>query len=153
MEKSMNAAVEGEVLEREVSLSPQETGALAMLNKSEIDTQIATARRLSALGDRQFIAEEAPAWSTLNETVAEECIYALPRGNKTIEGPSARFAEIFWPTAWGNCRSAARVVDDQGEFVTSQGMHWDLCRSNTAIGVRSEAPNHGQAAATATTPT
>jgi hypothetical protein len=98
MEKSMNAAVEGEVLEREVSLSPQETGALAMLNKSEIDTQIATARRFPR-SVTKFIAE-ATSLVALNETVAGECIYALPRGGKTIEGPSAHASrKSFWPTA------------------------------------------------------
>jgi hypothetical protein len=67
----------------------------------------------------------------LNESIAEQCIYALPRDNKTIEGPSARFAEIV-ASAWGNCRAGARVIDDSGEFVTAQGVFHDLER-NVAI--------------------
>ena len=126
----MNDAVEGEVIEREVAMSPADAGALAMLNKSEIDMQIATARRYPR-SVTKFIGE-ATSLVALNVSVAEECIYALPRDGKTIEGPSARFAEIM-AYCWGNCRSAARVVDDQGEFVTAQGVHWDL-EKNTAIG-------------------
>ncbi|MDV2922695.1 hypothetical protein, partial [Klebsiella pneumoniae] len=68
---------------------------------------------------------------TLNEKVAGECIYALPRDGKTIEGPSARFAEVV-ASAWGNGRAGARVVSDQGEFVTAQGVFHDLQR-NVAI--------------------
>lgn len=126
----MNNAVEGEVVEREVAMSPADAGALAMLNKSEIDMQIATARRYPR-SVTKFIGE-ATSLVALNEAVAEECIYALPRDGKTIEGPSARFAEIM-AYCWGNCRSAARVVDEAGEFVTAQGVHWDL-EKNTAIG-------------------
>jgi hypothetical protein len=55
--------------------------------------------------------------ATLNERVAEECFYALPRDGKTVEGPSARLAEIV-TSAWGNCRACARVVDEGAEFLT-----------------------------------
>lgn len=126
----MNQIHEGAVLEREVAMNPSDAGSLAMLNKSEIDMQIATAHRFPRSVTR-FI-EEATSLVSLTEEVAEECIYALPRDGKTIEGPSARLAEIV-AYSWGNCRAAARVVDDQGEFVTAQGVFWDL-QKNTAIG-------------------
>jgi hypothetical protein len=126
----MNQVVEGEVIERELPMSPADAGALAMLNKSEIDMQIATARRYPR-SVTKFVGE-ATSLVSLTEEVAQECIYALPRDGKTIEGPSARFAEIV-AYSWGNCRSAARVVDEDGEFVTAQGVHWDL-EKNTAIG-------------------
>lgn len=118
--------------EREV-LTP-ESGTLALLNKSEIDQQIATAHKYP----RSIVAfrKEALQMVTLNEGIARECIYALPRRdrdgqNKMIEGPSARFAEVVM-SAWGNCRAGARVVSDQGEFVTAQGVFHDLQR-NVAI--------------------
>lgn len=126
----MNQPAEGAVLEREIEVSPDDVGALAMLNRSEINMQIATARRFPRSVSR-FVSESTSLVS-LSEEVAEECIYALPRDGKTIEGPSARFAEII-AYSWGNCRSAARVVDEAGEFVTAQGVHWDL-EKNTAIG-------------------
>jgi hypothetical protein len=109
-------------------LSP-ETGTIALLQKAEIDQQIATAHRFPRSLKR--FRDEALQMVTLDETIASECIYALPRDGKTIEGPSARFAEVI-ASAWGNCRAGARVVDDKGEFVTSQGVFHDLER-NVAI--------------------
>ncbi len=116
-----------------------EPGALAILNSSEIDMQIATARKYP----RSIVKfrSEALAMVTLNEQVAQECIYSLPRREKNketgqwevkpIEGPSARFAEVIM-SAWGNIRAGARVVSDVGDFVTAQGVFHDLER-NTAL--------------------
>lgn len=117
-----------QTVEREVPMTA-ETGMVALLNKSEIDQQIATAHRFPRSIKR--FRDEAMAMVTLSESVAEQCIYALPRDGKTIEGPSARFAEVV-ASAWGNCRAGARVVDDSGEFVTAQGVFHDLER-NVAI--------------------
>lgn len=102
---------------------------VALLNRSEIDMQIATAHKFPRSINR--FRKEALAMVTLNEQIAESCIYALPRGDKTIEGPSARFAEVV-ASAWGNCRAGARVVSDQGDFITAQGVFHDLER-NVAI--------------------
>lgn len=106
-----------------------ESGTVALLNKSEIDMQIATAHKFPR-SIKKF-RDEALAMVTLNENIAQECIYSLPRDNKTIEGPSARFAEVV-ASAWGNSRAGARVVNDQGDFVTAQGVFHDLER-NVAI--------------------
>lgn len=110
-----------------------ESGTLAILNSSEINQQIATARKFPRSIKRA--RDEALELATLTEDVARECIYALPRkqdGKRiTIEGPSARFAEIL-AHSWGNCRAGARVVDEQGDFVTAQGVFHDL-EKNVAI--------------------
>jgi hypothetical protein len=106
-----------------------EGGMVGLLNRSEIEQQIATARRFPR-SMTKFV-KEATEMVQLSETIAEQCIYAIPRDGKTIEGPSARFAEII-ASAWGNCRAGARVVDDSGEFVTAQGVFHDLER-NVAI--------------------
>lgn len=120
----MNAQVE-----RDVSGTVAEQGMVATLNKSEIDQQIATAHRFPRSLKR--FRDEAMQMVTLDESIADECVYALPRDGKTIEGPSARFAEII-ASAWGNSRAGARVIDDRGEFVTAQGVFHDLER-NVAI--------------------
>lgn len=106
-----------------------EGGTLAVLNKSEIDQQIATAHKYprSLKRFRDAVLEMV----TLNEQIASECIYALPRENKVVEGPSARFGEIV-ASAWGNCRAGARVISDQGDYVTAQGVFHDL-EHNVAI--------------------
>lgn len=106
-----------------------ESGTLALLNRGEIDMQIATAHKYPRSIKR--FRDEVQQMVTLNEQVAGECVYALPRDGKTIEGPSARFAEVV-ASAWGNSRAGARVVNDQGDFVTAQGVFHDL-EKNVAI--------------------
>lgn len=106
-----------------------EGSTVALLNKGEIDQQIATAHAYPR-SIKKF-RDDAMQMVTLTESVAAGCIYALPRDGKVIEGPSARCAEVI-ASAWGNCRAGARVVSDQGEFVTAQGVFHDLER-NVAI--------------------
>lgn len=115
--------------EKEVAGMSVESGTVALLNRSEIDMQVSTAHKYPRSIKR--FRDEAYQMVTLNEGIAESCIYALPRDGKVIEGPSARFAEVI-ASAWGNCRAGARVVNDQGEFVTAQGVFHDLER-NVAI--------------------
>ena len=131
MEQKPQAAVPQPGLEREVAF---EAGALAIISKAEIDMQIATAHRFPRSVTR--FREESEALVTLTEDIADECIYSLERvdkdGNEVpIEGPSSRFAEVI-AHAWGNCRAGARVIDDQGDFVTAQGAFHDL-EKNVAI--------------------
>lgn len=117
-------------MEREVPQAMEvESSTVALLNKSEIDQQIATAHKYPRSIKR--FRDETLQMVTLNENVAAECIYSLPRGGKTIEGATARFAEVV-ASAWGNSRAGARVVNDQGNFVTAQGVFHDLER-NVAI--------------------
>lgn len=70
---------------------------------------VQTLLRLDQLGSvarlaRRDIAEsfqEARAMVHLDKAAAESCTYSLPRGGKTITGPSVRLAEIMH-AAWGN---------------------------------------------------
>lgn len=110
-------------------LDTVEMGTVAILAKSEIDQQIATAQRYPR--SIQRFREEVQAMATLNEAVAAECSYAVPREGKTIEGPSARFAEIV-ASAWGNSRAGARIVAEDDRFVTAQGVFHDL-QKNVSI--------------------
>jgi len=110
-----------------------EMTTLQAISKAELDQQIATARAFPRSVTR--FMQECKTIATLNEEVAGECIYAIPRKEdgkvKMIEGPSARLAEIV-AHSWGNCRAGARVLDDRGDFVTAQGVFHDLER-NVAI--------------------
>lgn len=114
-----------EVLEAE----PHTLGVTEALVRGEIDVQISTAKRYPR-SIKRFISE-ATDMACLDEETAAECIYALPRDGKNIEGPSARFAEIV-ASAWGNCRAGARVISEDDRFVTAQGAFFDLER-NVAI--------------------
>ena len=115
--------------ETEVEVITAESGTLAVITKAEIDMQIATARQYPR-SIKKFRTEMLDMVQ-LTEKIAEECIYALPRDGKTIEGPSARFAEVA-ASAWGNCRAGARTVSEENDFVVAQGVFHDLER-NVAI--------------------
>jgi hypothetical protein len=110
-------------------------GALAQMSTSaaitmaEVDKQISTAHAYPR--DITTFRQEALELVTLNQSIADECIYALPRGGKVIEGPSARFAEII-ASCWGNSRAGARVMAEERNFIVAQGVFHDLQR-NVAI--------------------
>ena len=99
---------------------------------AEIDLQISTAKKYP-----RSIAKfrtNTLAYVTLDERVAAQCIYSLPpRDGKTIEGPSARMAEVLVMT-FGNCRSASRIVNEGEHFITAQGVFLDL-EANASITV------------------
>lgn len=115
----------------------QTAEALAVIVKSEIDMQIATAKAYprSVTKFRSKVLELA----TINEDVAESCTYALPVketvGNSTVTksltGPSVRLAEIVCSN-YGNVRAGARVIANDGKQITAQGIFHDL-ESNVAI--------------------
>lgn len=127
----MTAAVvhQGELVDEDLEEEVKQiegVSTLAALNKSEIDTQISTAKAYPR-SIKKFL-NEARQMVTLTEEIAGECTYLLPRGGKKIMGPSARFAEIV-ASAWGNCRAGARIVDEQDRFVVAQGVFNDVQRN------------------------
>jgi hypothetical protein len=110
------------------------SSALAQLNSSEIDRQIATARAFPRVLSE--VRKEIMQLVSQDEEVAASCIYALPRGKqqnastgkweqKIVQGPTARFAEIV-AYGWGNCRYGARIIEEGEEFVVAQGAFFDL---------------------------
>jgi hypothetical protein len=113
----------------EVQVQNVDTALAELVTRAEYDVQIATAKKYPR-SIKQFI-NTATEMVTLNESVADDCIYALPRDGKTIEGPSARFAEIILH-AWGHTRAGARIVNEDSRFITAQGVCHDL-QSNTLI--------------------
>ena len=129
----MNAATREEVLQHEGAevLAPPPSSAtnVELIAAAEVNQQIATAKKYPR--SVTTFMREARALVTLNESIAQQCIYALPRDGKVVEGPSARFAEIM-AHAWGNSRAGARVVHEGAEFLTAQGVMHDLER-NVAI--------------------
>lgn len=112
-----------EVTEVEVIQSDGKDTSLYLLTKAEIDTQISTAkafpRSLKKFRDR------ALSMATLNEDIAASCNYTVPRGGSSISGKSIRLAEITL-AAYGNVRSGARVVFNDGKTITAQGICHDL---------------------------
>ena len=123
-----NAAIEN--AECEV-IQVQNSEMLAAINKSEIDTQIATAKQYPRNLAR--VLNNIETLATMDVETAASCFYVLRRQGKVIEGPSVRMAEII-ASSWGNLRVQARIIGNDGKFITAQGVCHDL-ESNYAASV------------------
>lgn len=115
------------------ALEPVMMGTIEAQTRGEIDIQIATAKQYPR--DVAQFLKKAESLACLNDDIAAACFYKLKRrgrdGDKVIEGPSVRFAEIIAAT-WTNMRIDARTVNEDDKFVYSQGTAWDL-QENVAI--------------------
>lgn len=101
---------------------------MGVIAKAELDTQISTAKAYPR--NAKESVEYAIQLATMDEETAASCFYVLPRknkdgSNKQIDGPSIRLAEIF-ATAWGNLHAATRIVENDGAYITTEGVAWDL---------------------------
>ncbi len=105
--------------------------ALELIQKAEIDMQIATAKKYPR--DLAKVKRRMLDFATLDEETAESCFYTLSRSGKTIQGPSVRLAEIA-VACYQNLRAASRVIDNNGRVITCQGACHDL-ENNTLISV------------------
>lgn len=99
--------------------------------KASIDIQIATAQAFPR--NPMTAKTDAIAIISQNKETAEVCRYAVPRGGKTISGPSIHLAKILAQN-WGNLRMQTRVINIDRTHVTSQAVCFDL-QKNIAIQV------------------
>jgi hypothetical protein len=109
---------------------PIDAQSIALVSDQEINRQIATAKRYPR--SLTSFRRQAMEMVSLNAIIAGQCTYVLPRktqDGKRIEGPSARFAEIVY-SCWGNCRASARVTDIGDEYITAEGIFYDLEKNN-----------------------
>ena len=109
----------------------QQQAMLEAINRTEIDMQIATAKRYPR--DTKRVLERIRESATEDITIAQECFYSLPRDGKSVEGVSVRMAEIM-AGAWGNLRVQTRVIGNDGKTITAQGICHDL-ETNVAVSV------------------
>lgn len=115
--------VEVEEERPETALAMYEPGAVAAINRSEVMVQLDAAHKY-ARSIKRFL-QNTITLATFNVATAESCMYALPRGGKTIAGPSVRLAEIA-ASSYGNLHIGARIVEIGDREVTAQGVAWDL---------------------------
>jgi hypothetical protein len=108
----------------------QEVAPTLSVSAANFDTQVATAKRFPRSIAR--FMQHAQEMATLTPEIAASCIYAIPRDNKMIEGPSARLAEIV-AHAWGNLRIQASASEADDRFIVGRGEAWDV-ETNVAIG-------------------
>lgn len=98
----------------DVELLPRRTddqpaaGPLEAIERASIDMQIATAHRFPRKISK--VKDDMLSIAMLDEETAQACFYTLPRGGKTIQGPSVRLAEIA-VSCYGNLRAGFRVID------------------------------------------
>jgi hypothetical protein len=122
-------------IETPLPAEPQaiQSGALEAQERAQIDMQIATAKRYPRSVVK--VKAEIIALATMDEETASSCFYTLKRGDKVIQGPSIRLAEIAL-SSWGNIRAGTRiastVVDGPMPHVVVQSVAHDL-EKNTCI--------------------
>jgi hypothetical protein len=119
----------GEIMESESSIEMHTQSASYALVKATIDGQIATARAFPRNLRRSV--DQVKTMAGLTVDIAKSCVYALPRDGKTIEGPSARFAEIL-ASCWGNISVKGRVIEETDHHITVMGECIDLERNYSA---------------------
>lgn len=101
----------------------QPQSGMAALERSDLEMQLDAAHRYPRV-PTTFLGRSTSIACRHAETAAS-CIYAIPRGGKTIVGPSIRLAEIMAST-YGNLRLGGRVVDVEEKHVIAEGIAWDL---------------------------
>lgn len=112
--------------------------ALEIAERAQIDGAIATAKRYP----RQIgtVKQAMLSFATLDEETASGCFYSLPRGGKTIQGPSVRLAEIAL-SCYGNARAQTRVLEvvtGEAPHVVVESVCMDLER-NVAVSIQKRA--------------
>jgi hypothetical protein len=110
-------------------------GALEQMERASIDVQITTAKKYPrVLSD---VKAQMLSFATLDVETAAGCFFTLPGSKggdgKPIQGPTIRMAEIAIST-YQNLRAGARVISDDGKFITAQGVCHDL-QNNVCISV------------------
>lgn len=106
----------------------EDDGILALtgssdMNRGEIEVQLdAAARRPRSIA---IFMRKAMELATMDQSIAEACIYSTPRGGEVITGPSIRLAEIA-ASQYGNLHLGARIVEVAETYIVAQGVVWDL---------------------------
>lgn len=106
-----------------------EASALAVMERAEIDMQIATAKKYPrSISD---FNKKAIAMVSSDEETAERCLYCRPVGKNPdgtqifVRGESVRLAEIV-ASCFGNMRSVGIITEMTPRYVKAIGMAHDL---------------------------
>ena len=95
-----------------------EVTALEAIERRSIDVAISTAKaypRMMAMCRKKLI-DLIP-----DKEAAHGCFFAVPRGGKTIRGPSVRLSEAM-AAAYGNLNMGARIIEVGSKQVVAQGI-------------------------------
>lgn len=118
-----------QVMQEEAVAIPVTVTELEAIEKSNIDIQVATAKRYPR--NVELAIRNSETMVTMDFETAKKCSYTLKRKDKDITGPTVHLAKII-ASNWGNLRTEARVVGITGKQVISRGICWDLETNNAA---------------------
>jgi hypothetical protein len=121
----MNTDVE--IIETHIDLSVVEAQDRAL-----IDRQIATAKQYPRKIHK--VRDNIVTIASMDEEVAKSCGYSLPRGGRSISGPSVHLARIV-VQQYGNIRVDSKIADIDKQHVTGQATCIDL---ENNVGIRVE---------------
>lgn len=117
------------VMQEDAIAVPVTVTELEAIEKSNIDIQVATAKRYPR--NVELAIRNSETMVTMDFETAKKCSYTLKRKDKDITGPTVHLAKII-ASNWGNLRTEARVVGITGKQVISRGICWDLETNNAA---------------------
>ena len=100
------------------------------LNETEIRLQSEIAKKFPR-NVKQCI-QNVEEMALITQDIAESCIYSIPRGGKTIQGPSIRLAEIF-ASEWGNIFMGSHIKSSNGKLITATAWCWDFEKNLSVI--------------------
>jgi len=98
-------------------------------SRAEIDIQISTAKRYPRSPERA--TQNVIAIISKDELLARTCVYSLPRGGKTIDGPSVHLARLI-ASEYKNLRVDSKIVEIGETMITAQSVCLDL-ENNFAV--------------------
>jgi len=115
----------------EVIVISNDIEAIEAMNRAEYDVQIATAKKYPRNLTR--VKDNIVAIATMSKEMAETCRYALPRGGKSLSGPSVHLARVM-AQQYGNIRVDSRVKQITDKQIISEAVCFDL-ETNYAVKV------------------
>lgn len=102
---------------------------LDTIERANVDVQVSTAKQYPR--DIKRSMNNAVAIITMDKDTASACSYTVPRGGKSVTGPSVHLAKIL-AQCFGNIRAEAKVVNITDKHITSRAIAWDL-ENNYAV--------------------
>lgn len=105
-------------------------GALAKAQESKSVQEIQAALTIA----QKFPRNQATAYQAIMESckrkfLAEQAVYAYPRGTQTVSGPSIRLAEVLAQN-WGNMDFGIKELESKDGFSVVEAFAWDM-QTNT----------------------
>jgi len=109
----------------------------AILDQNKLSVQVEAEKskavaeiQASLIMAQKFPRNESVAFAKMARSLdrvnfAKNCLYAFPRGGRTIEGPGIVLAREF-ARCWGNMRYGITIIHETEDDRTIEGWAWDL---------------------------